>query len=453
MAIRFDAFRLDAATIQRLGSGAVRVPAVLTRSGVFEYQDGSGKVIREWRPPEEIMRGDSVASLKDLPTTERHPKGFVTPTTWKDTAIGHVSSESVRADKAQYHVAADVVISDATAIGKIGKDLKEISCGYQVRIDETPGVVPAGYPDAGKPYDRVQRDVVYNHVAIGPERWGRQGAAVSMRLDSDDNEIPPACCADCAAHTDAAFPWDDCMAKAMKEYGNEETAKKVCGAIKARNESADWRLDAAIREEREKHMLKIRIDGVDFEAPDAASLQAKIDAHFAAKNQKTDSAELEKLRGEKATLETQLAQANERADKAPELARVALAARAQLEQDAAKILGTSEKFDGKSDREIRVAAITRCDSAFKADGLSDDRIVGSFETWVKSAGARRLDANTANVALGLAGVGGNGEPKPEARVDADDPDAARGRMIGRMNDGTYGGKRGDQKKMINGSPC
>ena len=29
------------------------------------------------------------------------------------------------------------------------------------------------------------------------------------------------------------YPWDECMADQMERYGDEETARKVCGAIKA----------------------------------------------------------------------------------------------------------------------------------------------------------------------------------------------------------------------------
>jgi hypothetical protein len=31
------------------------------------------------------------------------------------------------------------------------------------------------------------------------------------------------------------YPWEDCIADAEARYGDEETAKKVCGAIKAEN--------------------------------------------------------------------------------------------------------------------------------------------------------------------------------------------------------------------------
>ena len=32
----------------------------------------------------------------------------------------------------------------------------------------------------------------------------------------------------------ADYPWDKCIADQMAEYGDEETAKKICGAIKNR---------------------------------------------------------------------------------------------------------------------------------------------------------------------------------------------------------------------------
>ncbi|NOJ28296.1 MAG: hypothetical protein DA330_09835 [Nitrososphaera sp.] len=40
---------------------------------------------------------------------------------------------------------------------------------------------------------------------------------------------------------EADYPWDQCMADQMRQYGDEETARKVCGAIKAQyGESKNW---------------------------------------------------------------------------------------------------------------------------------------------------------------------------------------------------------------------
>lgn len=38
----------------------------------------------------------------------------------------------------------------------------------------------------------------------------------------------------------AEYPWDECMADQMERYKDEETAKKVCGAIKAGNMAAEF---------------------------------------------------------------------------------------------------------------------------------------------------------------------------------------------------------------------
>jgi hypothetical protein len=32
-----------------------------------------------------------------------------------------------------------------------------------------------------------------------------------------------------------SYPWDECIADQTEKYGDEETAKKICGAIKAQN--------------------------------------------------------------------------------------------------------------------------------------------------------------------------------------------------------------------------
>jgi hypothetical protein len=56
---------------------------------------------------------------------------------------------------------------------------RELSCGYSLNLDETPGTTPAG-----EGYDAIQRDSVYNHIAIVPH--GRAGIA---RLNMDGSQI------------------------------------------------------------------------------------------------------------------------------------------------------------------------------------------------------------------------------------------------------------------------
>jgi hypothetical protein len=65
----------------------------------------------------------------------------VTPDDWRQYAVGHVTNvrrgEGDNADK----VVADLVISDAAAIEAINSGLREVSCGYDVTVEQVePGV-------------------------------------------------------------------------------------------------------------------------------------------------------------------------------------------------------------------------------------------------------------------------------------------------------------------------
>ena len=54
----------------------------------------------------------------------------------------------------------------------------EISLGYTCRLEPTPGAIN------GETYDAVQKDIVVNHVALGPKGWGRAGPDCAIRKDS-----------------------------------------------------------------------------------------------------------------------------------------------------------------------------------------------------------------------------------------------------------------------------
>jgi hypothetical protein len=68
----------------------------------------------------------------------------------------------------------DDATNEAITAGK-----RQLSPGYDVRLDETPGITPDG-----KRYDAIQRDIVYEHIAIVTA--GRQGPDVSLRFDGAD---------------------------------------------------------------------------------------------------------------------------------------------------------------------------------------------------------------------------------------------------------------------------
>src|SRR5690606_1327700 len=147
-----------------------------TRVGVFVYQLPAGNVRRELRLPEEVFNADSLASLKLAPVTDLHVEDMVTPENWRYLAVEHVA-EYVTQDGS--HVLASLVVQDAEAIRKIDDgERRELSCGYHCTLEMTPGEYN------GEPYDAIQRGIVYNHVALGPEGWARGGSTCALRLDS-----------------------------------------------------------------------------------------------------------------------------------------------------------------------------------------------------------------------------------------------------------------------------
>ncbi len=159
--------------------GFIFAEAFATRSGVLDYQNPDGSVRREYRPPDEVSRADSLGSLARKPVTLRHPRHMVSPETAAEVSQGAVGeSEEYVADG---FVKVTVSLHRKDAINAINRGMRELSSGYECDLDMTPGIVPEGQPDAGQRYDAIQRNIQYNHLAL-VER-GRAGQAVRLRAD------------------------------------------------------------------------------------------------------------------------------------------------------------------------------------------------------------------------------------------------------------------------------
>lgn len=174
------ALRIDfAGTLQKaqtLSDGSIAVPAYIARTGVQVYQYADGTTVREYRPPEEVFAADTLASFDDVAVTDGHPVSPVTPANWSQLAKGHVDDP----EKEDTFIAANVIVKDAGTIARIAAgELVELSAGYYVELDNTPGTSPEG-----EVYDAIQRNIVGNHVALGPKGWGRAGSDVRLYTDS-----------------------------------------------------------------------------------------------------------------------------------------------------------------------------------------------------------------------------------------------------------------------------
>lgn len=153
----------------KTAEGWIRDDPVISRVGIFEYRTPAGGVRREYRPAAEVFHADSLATLRGIPVTVGHP-GIVTATAHTAAIIGTVLSAG-RQDGS--NLRAELVIHNPAAMGAN----RDISLGYNVELDETPGEWN------GQRYDAVQRRVRYNHCAIVPK--GRMGNS-RLTLDAAD---------------------------------------------------------------------------------------------------------------------------------------------------------------------------------------------------------------------------------------------------------------------------
>lgn len=157
--------------------GYLRVWCRAARAGTQLYRRTDGSQVREYRPPEEVGSPDSLSTFGMKPATWGHPPVLLDSANTKQYQIGYSGSQ-VRYTDGFVEVA--LLITDEEAIKKVKrKDASEVSAGYKVDFDPTPGVTPEGEEYAG-----IQRNIRVNHIAIVPR--GRAGPEVRLLLDRMD---------------------------------------------------------------------------------------------------------------------------------------------------------------------------------------------------------------------------------------------------------------------------
>ena len=128
---------------------------ILTSVGIFEYGNPDGSIRRELRLPEEVFSTESLKSYKGKPIIITHDAGLIDKNNVEDEQIGTILGEGYQSGD---DVRAEIVIHDTDEMRRCG--LKELSLGYNLELDETPGVWE------GQPYDAIQRNIRINHLAL-----------------------------------------------------------------------------------------------------------------------------------------------------------------------------------------------------------------------------------------------------------------------------------------------
>lgn len=326
--------------------GYLRAWASIARTGIQLYTDADGSVRREYRPETEVASPASLASFAGKAVTAEHPPVLLDADNTKDYQVGFSGTEVVYDNG---FVKAVMTITDQDAIERIMRgDAREVSAGYRVNYDPTPGVT-----DSGEHYDGIQKEIVGNHIAV--VRRGRAGPQVKLHLDRQDAADPSL-----IQNTEERLM----TAKVVFDGAEFEVSESVALAITKEREDGRMSYED----------MKKKYDGMMAEA---SKMKEEMDAMEKELKGKMDAAEgrADALAEQVEELNTELAAAKEINLDSMVEERVALIEKAKPVLDAAY------DFTGKTAREVMVDSI----KAVRGDELdlsekSDDYVQAMFDT-------------------------------------------------------------------------
>lgn len=154
-------------------SGYLVATARVARTGVQLYRASElgdvakeagfadSDIVKVYRHEDQVFAPESLATITRLPVTVDHPKEDVTAANWSDLAVGEVGDAYSTEPE---WVIVNPMIKDAQAVKAAATTHKEISMGYSAEIVKARDGLDA---------DFEQRNIRYNHLALVPR--GRAG--------------------------------------------------------------------------------------------------------------------------------------------------------------------------------------------------------------------------------------------------------------------------------------
>lgn len=149
---------------------------IVTTCGVFEYKYKDGSTRRELRLPEYVFEEKSLESYKGKPIIITHSAREVDKDNVRMEQIGTIMSAGYRDGD---NVRCEIIIHDVNSLKRCG--LKELSLGYSLDADETPGVYN------GEEYDCIQKNIEINHLALVSD--ARAGSTARLNIDGRDDDV------------------------------------------------------------------------------------------------------------------------------------------------------------------------------------------------------------------------------------------------------------------------
>lgn len=309
--LRFDRGELLPPTVRE--DGTLLLSGRVAKPGILVYRDARGGTRRELVLAEDLHKADSLGTLGRAPVTLEHPATEVTPDNVGQVGVGDVDGE-VFVEEAGF-VTVHLAVRRRDAIDAIRAGKVELSPGYRVTIDETPGV----HPVFGR-YDAIQRDRRYNHLAIVDRARG--GESVRLRVDGAAYQVPDEGAPEMNPRLLTLLAALDVARTDSEDLDLTKAGERVDALLKANVDLSQLQEDFA--------EMKAQLDAMTGERD---ALKAQLDAMHAEEQAKADAADRARLDGYRETLGIEAA---EDEANAALLRRIALHFDGEIAEDASE---------------------------------------------------------------------------------------------------------------------
>lgn len=338
--------RYDTAPIGKIeqdaSTGFLHIKDVpIARVGVFPYRRADGSIEMEAKLPDDLLADESVASANNKAITNDHPSELVNANNFEQYGKG-VTAGNAHVDGDRIKV--DMTITDAGLIKQISDGKEELSIGFVTEVVDHPGEYQ------GIKYDSMQQNIQINHVAV--VNRGRAGHTVRLTGDS--------------AIMDDSKGGNDTMetTMVMLDGKNITVAVNDADTVTQANNS-----NSSLQEQLKAAEAKVAELKAELEKSNGSN-----DANKKAADE--NKAKADSLDAENKKLQGQLDQfKGDSIDKMVE-------SRLNLLAQAKPFIGDSFDITGKTDREIKVAAIKAENDSFDDKDQSDDYVNAFYDSMI-----------------------------------------------------------------------
>jgi len=178
-AIQVDIDQVDFVPINIKGEfettpeGFMKFVAPVAKVGIYQYTLPDGTIRRDLVDEETLFDTKSMKSLELKPFTNEHPNNLLDTENVKRHSVG---STGEKVYKDENRLMSSLVIMDAKAIQDVKNGKRQLSPGYKTTL-----ILESGTFN-GQSYDAIQRNRVYNHLALCTKARG--GNTLSLTMDS-----------------------------------------------------------------------------------------------------------------------------------------------------------------------------------------------------------------------------------------------------------------------------